>query len=168
MCCPSLQKLSMMYINFERAWTKELVLDAGELLELSMEAVDDMELLELTTPKLLYLKINECGDLKSLTVSAPGLKELTYSPNRGLIHGPLPCVWRLKIDLITHKGVDDNDDDDENSSNICLLKRRSSSLRCLLVHLYVPWVCICLVRLRHYILFVSHSFFLLALHLFFS
>jgi len=57
-CCPSLQKLRMMCVNLCRAGTKELVLDTGELLELSMEAVEGMELLELRTPKLLYLEID--------------------------------------------------------------------------------------------------------------
>jgi hypothetical protein len=165
-CSPSLQKLRMMRINFVE-WTKELVLDAGELLELSMEGVNSMELLELRTPKLLHLEINECDHLESLRVSAPGLKELTYIGNTAFIHDPLPCLRRLKIDLFAHMGVDDDEEDEEedpNSSNICLLNRCSSSIRCLLVHLYVPRVRIYLVRLRLlFALCVSYSFCSLAL-----
>jgi hypothetical protein len=161
-CCPSLQKLRMMRVNLLRAGTKELVLDTGELLELSMEAVEGMELLELRTPKLLYLEIDECYH-KSLRVSAPGLEDLTYVCNKALVHDPLPCVWCLKIDLLTH--MEDDDDDGSNSSSICLLKHCSSSVRCLLVHpLLVPSVRIYLVRLQHlFALSVSHSFNSLAL-----
>jgi len=68
----------MMRVNLLHAGTKELVLDTGELLELSMEAVEGMELLELRTPKLLYLEIDECYH-ESLRVSAPRLENLTYS-----------------------------------------------------------------------------------------
>jgi hypothetical protein len=79
-----------------------LVLEAGELLELSIERVYDIELLELRTPKLLYLKINECEQLESLRISASGLKELTYFSNTAFIQGRLPCVQRLRIDLFTY------------------------------------------------------------------
>jgi hypothetical protein len=60
-------------------FTSELVLDAGELLELSMECVcvDKMGFLELRTPKLLYLEMNKCY-LGAVRVSAPGLREITY------------------------------------------------------------------------------------------
>ncbi|XP_066365596.1 FBD-associated F-box protein At5g38590-like [Miscanthus floridulus] len=87
-CCPSLQKLRMMCIDLLRAGTKKLVLDTGELLELSMEVVEGMELLELRTPKLLYLEIDECYH-ESLRVSAPRLEDLTYVCNRAFIHDPL-------------------------------------------------------------------------------
>ena len=100
-----------------------------------MEAVEGMELLELRTPKLLYLGIDECYH-ESLRVSAPRLEDLTYVCNRAFIHGPLPRVWRLKI-----------------SSPI---RRRTMTI--------VPSVHIYLVRLRHlFALSVSHSFNLLAL-----
>ena len=128
-----------------------------------MEAVEGMELLELRTPKLLYLEIDECYH-ESLRVSAPRLEDLTYVCNRAFIHGPLPRVWRLKIDLLTHMEDEDEDEDEDddgsNSSSICLLKRCSSSVRCLLVHpLLVPSLRIYLVRLRHlFALSVSHSF----------
>jgi hypothetical protein len=82
-----------MRINFVE-WTKELVLDAGELLELSMEGVNEMKLLKLRTPKLLYLEINECEHLESLRVSAPGLKELTHIRDTAFIHGhACSCIF---------------------------------------------------------------------------
>jgi hypothetical protein len=80
-----------------------------------------------------------------LKVSALGLKEITYRNNPAFIRDPLSCVWRLEIQLITHKEEeeDDNneysskdDDNEKDGSNIySLLRHCSSSVRCLLVHL---------------------------------
>jgi hypothetical protein len=124
-----------------------LVLDAGELLEVSMSFIDEMHLVEMRTSKLLFLGITGCEDLKSLRVSAPGLKEITYCNTPAFI--PSLCVWRLEVQLITHKEEEDDNDEyssehdenDEYGSNIYnLLRLFSSSVRCLLMHLYVPEV----------------------------
>jgi len=166
-CCPSLQKLRMMRHAHQ---LRRVDQGAGARRRRALGecvCVDKMGFLELRTPKLLHLEINECDHLESLRVSAPGLKELTYIGNTAFIHDPLPCLRRLKIDLFAHMGVDDDEEDEEedpNSSNICLLNRCSSSIRCLLVHLYVPRVRIYLVRLRLlFALCVSYSFCSLAL-----
>ncbi|CAD6230999.1 unnamed protein product [Miscanthus lutarioriparius] len=122
-----------------------LVLDAGELLEFSMSFIDEMHLLEMGTLELLFLRITGCEDLELLRVSAPRLKEITYHNNPAFIHDPLPCVWRLEVQLITHMKEEDDDnneysieddDNDNDGSNIYnLLRHYNSSVRCLLVHL---------------------------------
>ena len=71
---------------------------------------------------------------ESLRVSAPGLKEITYRNTPAFIHDPLLCVWRLEIQLITHKEEEDDNDeysseDDENDqdgSNIYNLSQMSA------------------------------------------
>ncbi|WVZ61062.1 hypothetical protein U9M48_010990 [Paspalum notatum var. saurae] len=136
-CCPRLRHLRMMYVSFKRAETKELVIDAGELLELSLDSLTGLESLELRTPKLLDLEIESCDELRAFTFSAPALEKLTFYYNRSpvAIHGDgLPCVWFLRINLVTHL----YHHSDINDSPIALLQRCSSSARSLLVHLDVP------------------------------
>ena len=72
-----------------------LVLDAGELLDLSMSFIDEMHLLEMGTLELLFLGIIGCEDLELLRVSAPGLKEITYRNNPAFIHDPL-SIWKRR------------------------------------------------------------------------
>uniref|UniRef100_A0A0E0AT45 F-box domain-containing protein n=1 Tax=Oryza glumipatula TaxID=40148 RepID=A0A0E0AT45_9ORYZ len=78
-CCPRLQKLALEEI----VGLKELRLDAGELLELSLiwDGVG-LTLVELNTPKLRVLGI-ECYFIHhtTLTMSAPGLEELKSTFN---------------------------------------------------------------------------------------
>ncbi|KAJ1292975.1 hypothetical protein BS78_01G032200 [Paspalum vaginatum] len=136
-CCPRLRNLRMMSVSFKRAETKELVIDAGELLELFLENLTGLESLELRTPRLLELEIETCDELRAFRFSAPALEKLTFYYNRSqvAIHGDgLPCVWFLRINLVTHLFHDS----DINDSRIALLQRCSSSARSLLVHLDVP------------------------------
>jgi hypothetical protein len=106
------------------------------MVELSMRFIYEMHLLEMRTLKLLCHGITGCEDLESLRVSAPGLKEITYRNTPAFVHDRLPCVWRLEIQLITHKEEeeDDNDessskddDEEEDGSNIYNLLRHCSS-----------------------------------------
>ncbi|CAL4928068.1 unnamed protein product [Urochloa decumbens] len=77
--CPRLQKLRLWAVRFDRARTKELVIESSTLVEVSMYGMDHMESLELRTPSLLALEILSCRELEAVTVSASGLKELTSS-----------------------------------------------------------------------------------------
>lgn len=138
-CCSRLQRLRIAHVSFKRAGTRELVVDAGELLLLSMEGMDGLKSLEPRTPSLLRLDITECRELRALTVSATTLEELTFEHNRSpvAIHGNFPCVWRLKTGFVTLLYNDDNINDDR----ICLLKHCSSSATSLVAYLDVPSVC---------------------------
>ncbi|KAL6636654.1 hypothetical protein ACP70R_024226 [Stipagrostis hirtigluma subsp. patula] len=125
-CCPSLQRLHMLYINFKHAETKDLVLDAGALHELSLENMNEMTALELRTPNLLDLKVNECEELKVLTVvSAPMLEDLVCLRNCWHldIRGDLSSVRRLRVNLTSH-GLSDYD---INDTEISIIRRCSSA-----------------------------------------
>ncbi|CAN6308729.1 unnamed protein product [Urochloa humidicola] len=140
-CCPRLQKLRLWAIRFDRAGTKELVIESSTLVEVSMYDMDLMESLELRTPNLLNLEAQSCRELRTVTVSAAGLKELTFSRNhwRVVIYGDVSCVWRLEINLSSHAYVSPyHNDSSINDDGICLLKRCRSSATCLLVDLDIP------------------------------
>ncbi|CAL4919787.1 unnamed protein product [Urochloa decumbens] len=139
--CPRLQKLRLWAVRFDRARTKELVIESSTLVEVSMYGMDHMESLELRTPSLLALEILSCRELEAVTVSASGLKELTFSRNgfrAGTVRGDLSCVWHLGVNLSSHAHVSPYNDYDGgriNDGGICLLKQCRSSATCLLVDL---------------------------------
>ncbi|KAL6893813.1 hypothetical protein ACP4OV_007911 [Aristida adscensionis] len=124
-CCPSLQRLHMQFVNFKLAETKELVLDAGALLELSLKNIHHMKSLELRTPNLEELEIEGCEKLTEVKVSAPMLEKLAFLRNawRTGIQGDLQSVWGLQVNLTSHMFSDS----DINDSGICVLKRCSSA-----------------------------------------
>ncbi|KAG2544887.1 F-box/FBD/LRR-repeat protein At1g80470-like [Panicum virgatum] len=104
-CCPVLHKLHMGFITL--VGEQKLVLDAGELTELSLADVDGMGSLELTTPSLRVLRIDGCKELESLAASAtPRLEKLACQRNHHLlsIDRELPSVSRLKVDLYAYSG----------------------------------------------------------------
>ncbi|KAL6636648.1 hypothetical protein ACP70R_024220 [Stipagrostis hirtigluma subsp. patula] len=131
-CCPRLQKLCMWNIGGLRT----LSLDAGELLELSLDHIAELEKLELRTPKLQVLQIEFCMHLKVLMVSAPRLEELSFldNPSNVYFHGDLPCVRSLKFEILSHGALDDDGFD---GTTVSLLKRCTSA-RDLVVVLDVP------------------------------
>lgn len=107
-CCPRLQKLALEEI----VGLKELRLDAGELLELSLiwDGVG-LTLVELNTPKLRVLGI-ECYFIHhtTLTMSAPGLEELKSSFNwetleRLDVGDIMSCVRSLKNLYLSSDGL---------------------------------------------------------------
>ncbi|KAF8748224.1 hypothetical protein HU200_012965 [Digitaria exilis] len=117
---------------------KELVLDTGTLMELTMYVMDGMESLELRAPNLRVLKVESCDELERLKVSASSLEHLVFSRN-GLRLGTiddvdLPCVRSLWISLVSHMFQDS----DINDTGISLLKKCSSATS-LVVELDVPW-----------------------------
>uniref|UniRef100_A0A0D9XPG4 F-box domain-containing protein n=1 Tax=Leersia perrieri TaxID=77586 RepID=A0A0D9XPG4_9ORYZ len=79
-CCPHLQKLELTWI----AGLTELHIDSGELLELSLlqrydySAIAELHLLELNTPKLRDLGVQNCY-LQKLIIDAPRLEDLSLS-----------------------------------------------------------------------------------------
>ncbi|CAL4936741.1 unnamed protein product [Urochloa decumbens] len=131
-------------LSFDRARTKELVIESSTLVEVSMYGMDHMESLELRTRSLLALEILSCRELEAVTVSASGLKELTFSRNGfrvGIVRGDLSCVRHLGVNLSSHAYVSPYNDYDGggiNDSGICLLKQCRSSATCLLVDLDIP------------------------------
>jgi len=82
-------KLRMICVDFKRTGTTMLVLDAGELLEVSMSFIDEMHLLEMRTSKLLFLGITGCEDLVSRSGSRP------RDSKRSLIAIPQPSSMTL-------------------------------------------------------------------------
>ncbi|RLN16766.1 hypothetical protein C2845_PM02G43280 [Panicum miliaceum] len=130
--CPRLQKLRLWHLKL--AAKMELLLESDVLTELSLEHMDKLTSLELRTPGLLDLVVQECDDLETLTVLAPKLKELACASDPSLvaIHGGLPCVSRLKVDLCSHGYYDDGTDD----ASVSLLQRCSSATS-LVVFLYI-------------------------------
>nr|CAB3497676.1 unnamed protein product [Digitaria exilis] len=132
-------KLRLWAVKFKRARAKELVLDTGTLMELTMYVMDGMESLELRAPNLRVLKVESCDELERLKVSASSLEHLVFSRN-GLRLGTiddvdLPCVRSLWISLVSHMFQDS----DINDTGISLLKKCSSATS-LVVELDVPWV----------------------------
>ncbi|KAL6651379.1 hypothetical protein ACP70R_010304 [Stipagrostis hirtigluma subsp. patula] len=87
-CCPRLQKLRLHELWFKRSWkpqeleVEELVLDAGELMELSWEDVRGGEwtALVLRTPNLRVIRMGGWGAcaVGALRVSAPRLENLMF------------------------------------------------------------------------------------------
>ncbi|KAL6650762.1 hypothetical protein ACP70R_009687 [Stipagrostis hirtigluma subsp. patula] len=133
-CCPRLQKLRLHNLRFGIE-TKELVLEAGELLELSWKDVrGPWRTLELSTPNLRLLRMEYCW-VETLRISAPRLENLVFldQPDRIHIDSELPCVGSLKVELHSH-GSDH--DDDTNDDNIHLLQCCTKA-RCLEVSLCV-------------------------------
>lgn len=145
-CCPRLHKVRMVCVDFQRAGTDELVVEAGELQELSLCSMRWMKSLQLRTPNLRDLEIMQCDELEAFTaVSVPALEKLTFYYNRPLVavHADglqLQRVWCVRTNLTTHVHDDDDDDVDINDTEIGLLRRcSSSSAISLAVHLHVPW-----------------------------
>ena len=106
---------------------QKLVLDAGELTELSLTDVDGMGSLELTTPSLRVLRIDGCKELESLAASAtPRLEKLACQRNHHLlsIDRELPSVSRLKVGLHSHGHAYSGD---SNYGSIKLLQNCSSA-----------------------------------------
>ncbi|KAL6636645.1 hypothetical protein ACP70R_024217 [Stipagrostis hirtigluma subsp. patula] len=68
-CCPRLQKLSMSGIGFDG----KLLVEAGELLELSLGEMGGLSSMELKTPNLRVLHGRNCSELSELRVSAPSI-----------------------------------------------------------------------------------------------
>uniref|UniRef100_A0A0D9X9C7 F-box domain-containing protein n=1 Tax=Leersia perrieri TaxID=77586 RepID=A0A0D9X9C7_9ORYZ len=137
-CCPRLQKLSLTLIS----GIEELRLDAGELLELSLQAQRmhsaDFCRLKLKTPKLRVLQIKSCA-LQALRISAPMLEELSYSfvnffyRIERITVGKLSCMRSLKGLELSY----DRESLQANSCSVHLLQR-SASVECLSMHLSFP------------------------------
>ncbi|CAN6291333.1 unnamed protein product [Urochloa humidicola] len=156
-CCPSLRKFSMFFITLRQQ--QNLLLEAGVLMELSLDKIDGMTSLELKTPSLRVLLIEDCDHLESLVASAPSLEKLLIEgcedlesfvasvprleklscKKNGLliIDQDFPSVSRLKLQLYSHGYTYD---DGGNYGSINLL-RRCSSASCLSVDLHVSMVC---------------------------
>nr|CAB3485759.1 unnamed protein product [Digitaria exilis] len=64
-CCPRLRKLRLVEVVFPMEET--FLIDAGALLELSMEVIDELQFLELKTPSLRVLHMDGCYELEALT-----------------------------------------------------------------------------------------------------
>ncbi|GJM97067.1 hypothetical protein PR202_ga13965 [Eleusine coracana subsp. coracana] len=124
-CCPCLQTLRMLYVDFKHAGTKQLSIDVDALLNLSLKNVEEMESLELRTPNLLDLQVEECEKLTTLTVSATRLEKLACLRNSWELDvcGDFPSVWRLNVLLCSHLFSYDS----INETDICLLQRCSSA-----------------------------------------
>ena len=137
-CCPVLHKLHMGFITL--VGEQKLVLDAGELTELSLADVDGMGSLELTTPSLRVLRIDGCKELESLAASAtPRLEKLACQRNHHLlsIDRELPSVSRLKVDLYAYSGYRSIKLLQNCSSATCLsLELHHSTVRTYIVSFY--------------------------------
>ncbi|KAL6636644.1 hypothetical protein ACP70R_024216 [Stipagrostis hirtigluma subsp. patula] len=129
-CCPRLQKLSMTGIGL----AGNLLVEAGALLELSLGGIPGLYSMELRTPNLRVLHVQNCMNLSALTVSAPRLGELTLSLWRTVVHGDLSSVWSLSIMVHSWFPVDKYTVKDEEDS--IYLLQRCSSARSLTVTLY--------------------------------
>ncbi|CAN6286371.1 unnamed protein product [Urochloa humidicola] len=100
-CCPRLQKLRMCYVSLARQ--QNLLLESGVLTELSLDEVEGMRSLELKTPSLRVLNIQDCDQLESLAASAPRLENLACRLNHlVIIDGDFPSVSRLKLPFYSH------------------------------------------------------------------
>ncbi|KAG2623565.1 hypothetical protein PVAP13_3KG068200 [Panicum virgatum] len=100
-CCPRLHRLQLAAVME----METLLIDAGALLELSLEDIDDMLFLQLRTPSLRVLHVKRCNELVELKVSAPRLEDIKF-----LVQNP------LHIDGYLH------DDDRNNDGSIRLLE----------------------------------------------
>ncbi|TVU15731.1 hypothetical protein EJB05_39269, partial [Eragrostis curvula] len=123
-CCPRLQKLRLRKIGLLIARLQDLPIEASALLELSLEDIDDpgklqlrtpslrvllvnncsMEALTLAAPKLRVLRVNNCY-MKALTLAAPKLERLVFLGNHSgsvYVEDGLPGVRRLKVELRSH------------------------------------------------------------------
>lgn len=82
-----------------------------------------MQSLELRTPSLQVLHVENCIDLEGFTVSAPRLEDLMFKAEQPLhivdVHGHLSSVGTLKIQLYSHGNLDV---DDNNDTSIHLLQ----------------------------------------------
>ncbi|KAL6651374.1 hypothetical protein ACP70R_010299 [Stipagrostis hirtigluma subsp. patula] len=133
-CCPRLQKLRLSSVTLPGTGTpgsKELLLDAGSLSELSWSVVNSAWTLELKTPSLRVLHMKDYW-ISKLTISAPRLEELMFLESRFRhidIDGELSCVRILKVQLADY-------DHSPNITNAGLgVLRRCTSVRCLEVSL---------------------------------
>ncbi|KAL6650758.1 hypothetical protein ACP70R_009683 [Stipagrostis hirtigluma subsp. patula] len=137
-CCPHLQKLRLSELLLAGGDGGELVIEAAALSELSWEAMSEPWTLELRTPCLRVLHMNDYyGFTEKLTISAPRLEELMFFhlPQHIDVDGDqLLCVESLKVELFSNPNFHGDGSDDE---SIRLL-RRCTSVRCLDVSLRVP------------------------------
>ncbi|CAN6308727.1 unnamed protein product [Urochloa humidicola] len=130
-CCPSLRRLGMCFVTLRQQ--QNLLLQAGVLTELSLEAIKGMRSLELKTPSIRVLNV-KYYNLESLTASAPRLEKLACKANNlAIIDGGFPSVSRLKLVLYSHGYAYD---DGTNYGSFNLL-RRCSSASCLSIDLRV-------------------------------
>jgi hypothetical protein len=121
-CCPRLRKLHLKDLHLPRMM-EELLLESDTLLELSLGMIQNMQSLELRTPSLQVLHVENCIDLEGFTVSAPRLEDLMFKAEQPLhivdVHGHLSSVGTLKIQLYSHGNLDG---DDNNDTSIHLLQ----------------------------------------------
>jgi hypothetical protein len=109
-CCPRLHKFQLEHV----LWTMEelLLIESDTLLELSLKAIFKLQFLELRTPSLRVLRVENCFDLDLFTVSAPRLENLiamclAKRPFRRIdVHGHLSSVETLKIQLFSRGGTE--------------------------------------------------------------
>ncbi|KAL6843909.1 hypothetical protein ACP4OV_026480 [Aristida adscensionis] len=122
-CCPRLQKLrlrNLLFADEENSGLEELLIEFGELKELSMGDMEYPETLELRTPNLRVLRIAETTAILTLAISAPRLENLVVlgQPDQIIyIESELPCVGSLVVELEPHgyyiAGYEEEEDDDD-------------------------------------------------------
>ncbi|CAD6259620.1 unnamed protein product [Miscanthus lutarioriparius] len=123
-CCPRLHKLRLRQLSFELSTMEVMLLiEANTLLELSLESMFELQFLELRTPSLQVLHIEDSFDLNGFTVSAPRLENLRFCVQQPLhiddVHGQLSSVGTLKIQMFSHG---ETDNEDRNDASIHLLQ----------------------------------------------
>ncbi|CAD6262292.1 unnamed protein product [Miscanthus lutarioriparius] len=133
-CCPRLHKFWLQRV----LWTTEelLLIESDTLLELSLKAIFKLQFLELRTPSLRALCVENCFDLDLFMVSAPRLENLiamcsAKRPFRRIdVHCHLSSVETLKIQLFSRGGTETGYNEDVNDGSIHLLQCCRST-RCL-------------------------------------
>ncbi|KAJ1272800.1 hypothetical protein BS78_06G229400 [Paspalum vaginatum] len=138
-CCPRLRKLQLAYL--EVSGTKEMLLEADALLELSLEDIDGVQFLGLRCPSLRVLSV-DCESLERLTVWTPKLEDIKFrilpQPFGIQVHGgSLPGVGTLEVNLYSHARSYGDDYCIANDPTIRLLQC-CRLIRCLQVSLHVP------------------------------
>jgi len=124
-------------------WAK--LIESDTLLELSLKAIFKLQFLELSTPSLRALYVENCFDLDLFTVSAPRLENLiamclAKRPFRRIdVHCHLSSVETLKIQLFSRGGTETGYNEDVNDGSIHLLQCCRST-RCLEVSFKVSEV----------------------------